>query len=218
MKRKTLFITFEGIEGCGKTTQAKLLVDKLHKLNVPVLLTREPGGTRIGDQIRKILLHAENAEMTSMAELLLYEASRAQHVDQVILPNLNNDIHVLCDRYGDASVAYQGVGRNLTVQLVKDANQLATRGLQPDLTLLIDVEPEQGLLRARARNLARDFAIEEGRFEEEDIIFHRKVREGYLALACEESERFQIVDGNTKIEEVSQQIFEIVLPLFERET
>lgn len=218
MKRNTLFITFEGIEGCGKTTQAKLLVDKLHKLNVPVLLTREPGGTRIGDQIRKIVLHAENADMTSMAELLLYEASRAQHVEQVILPNLNNDINVLCDRYGDASVAYQGIGRNLTVQLVKDANQLATRGLQPDLTLLIDVDPERGLSRARARNLAFDFTIEEGRFEEEDIIFHRKVREGYLALACEESGRFRVIDGNTKIEEVSHQIFKIVLPLFERET
>ena len=214
MTRETLFITFEGIEGCGKTTQAKLLVDKLHELNVPVLLTREPGGTRIGDQIRKILLHAENTDMTSLSELLLYEASRAQHVQEKILPNLQHGIHVLCDRYGDASVAYQGFGRDLTVQMVKDANRLATGGLQPDLTLLIDVEPETGLSRARARNLKFDFAVEEGRFEEEDILFHRKVREGYLALFKEDPGRFRIIDGNTGVEEVQRQIEEIVLPLF----
>ena len=132
--------------------------------------------------------------------------------------DLNNGIHVLCDRYGDASVAYQGVGRNLTVQVVKDANHLATGGLQPDVTFLIDVDPERGLSRARARNLAFDFAIEEGRFEEEDIRFHRKVREGYLALACEESDRFRVVDGNATLEEVYQQIEEIALALFERKT
>ncbi|MCP4400247.1 MAG: dTMP kinase [bacterium] len=214
MTRHTLFLTFEGIEGCGKTTQAKLLVDKLHELNVPVLLTREPGGTRIGDQIRKILLHAENTDMSSLAELLLYEASRAQHVQEKILPNLDHGIHVICDRYGDASVAYQGFGRDLTVQIVKDANRLATGGLQPDLTLLLDVDPEAGLSRARARNLKFDFAVEEGRFEEEDILFHRKVREGYLALLKEEPERFRVIDGNTGIEDVQRQIEEIALPLF----
>ena len=129
MTRETLFITFEGIEGCGKTTQAKLLVDKLHELNVPVLLTREPGGTRIGDQIRKILLHAENSDMTSLAELLLYEASRAQHVQEKILPNLHHGINVLCDRYGDASVAYQGFGRDLTVQMVNRCQSSGNRRL-----------------------------------------------------------------------------------------
>ena len=216
MTRKTLFITFEGIEGCGKTTQAQLLVETLHELPVPVLLTREPGGTRIGDQIRKILLHAENTDMTSMAELLLYEASRAQHVQKKILPNLQHGINVLCDRYGDASIAYQGFGRDLTVQMVKDANRLATGGLQPDITLLIDVDPEAGLSRARARNLKFDFAVEEGRFEEEDILFHRNVREGYLALVKDEPERFRVIDGNTGIEEVQRQIEGIVLPLFGR--
>lgn len=214
MKRNTLFITFEGIEGCGKTTQAGLLIEKLHSIGVPALLTREPGGTRIGDQIRKILLHSENTDMTPMAELLLYEASRAQHVQQVIRPNLENGIHVICDRYGDASVAYQGVGRNLTPQLVKEANRLATGGLQPDVTFLIDIAPEQGLSRARARNLAFDFAIKEGRFEEEDIIFHRKVREGYLALAQETPDRFRLIDGKGKVEAVNQKIQEIALPLF----
>ena len=217
MKRTTVFMTFEGIEGCGKTTQARLLVEKLHSLHIPAMLTREPGGTRIGDQIRKILLHAENTDMTSMAELLLYEASRAQHVAQVIVPNLNNGIHVLCDRYGDASVAYQGVGRDLGLQVVKDANHLATGGLQPDLTFLIDVDPEQGLSRARARNLAFDFAVEEGRFEEEDLVFHRKVREGYLALAQESPERFRLIDGNRDIKEVSRQIQKIALPFFSSE-
>ncbi len=214
MKRQTLFITFEGIEGCGKTTQAKLLVEKLHSAGVPVLLTREPGGTRIGDQIRKILLHSENTDMAPMAELLLYEASRAQHVRQVILPNLEHGIHVICDRYGDASVAYQGVGRDLTAQLVKEANRLATGGLQPDVTFLIDIGPEQGLSRARARNLAFDFEVEEGRFEEEDIIFHRKVRQGYLALAQETPERFRLIDGNGSIEDVGRQIQEIAFAHF----
>ncbi len=207
-------MTFEGIEGCGKTTQAKLLVEKLHSLGVRVVLTREPGGTRIGDQIRKILLHSENTDMTPMAELLLYEASRAQHVQQVILPKLDNGMHVLCDRYGDASVAYQGVGRDLTIQLVKEANRLATGGLQPDVTILIDVDPERGLSRARARNLAFDFAVAEGRFEEEDIVFHRKVREGYLTLAQEDPDRFRLIDGNGNIEDVNRQIQEIALPLF----
>lgn len=216
MKPNALFITFEGIEGCGKTTQAKLFVETLHQLHVPALLTREPGGTRIGDQIRKILLHAENTDMVPMAELLLYEASRAQHVQQVILPNLRNGIHVICDRYGDASVAYQGVGRSLTPQLVKEANRLATGGLQPHLTILIDIAPQQGLSRARARNLAFDFAIEEGRFEEEDIVFHRKVREGYLALAQEHPERFHIIDGSGSLAEVSRQIQDIALPFFKQ--
>jgi len=213
MKRNTLFITFEGIEGCGKTTQAKSLVENLHSLNIPVILTREPGGTRIGDQIRKILLNSENTDLTPLAELLLYEASRAQHVRQVIIPNLQSGIHVICDRYGDASIAYQGVGRNLTIPLVRDANRLATGGLQPNLTLLIDVDPETGLSRARSRNLAFNFAVEEGRFEEEDIVFHRKVREGYLRLAKEAPDRFRLIDGNVGIEEVSQQIQEIVVPL-----
>lgn len=212
--KHAMFITFEGIEGCGKTTQARLLVEKLHELNIPALLTREPGGTRIGDHIRKILLNPENTDITPLTELLLYEASRAQHVAQVIRPNVQNGIHVFCDRYGDASVAYQGFGRNLTPQLVKDANRLATGGLQPDLSLLIDVDPERGLSRARARNLAFEFARAEGRFEEEDIIFHRKVREGYLTLQREEPERFRLVDGNGEIQDVQRQIQQIVLPLF----
>ncbi len=216
MKPDTLFMTFEGIEGCGKTTQTKIFVDTLHHRDIPVILTREPGGTRIGDQIRKIVLHADNTDMTPMTELLLYEASRAQHVQQVILPNLRNGIHVVCDRYGDASVAYQGVGRNLTPQLVKEANRLATGGLQPHLTILIDIDPQLGLSRARARNLAFDFAIQEGRFEEEDLVFHRKVRQGYLALAHEHPERFRIVDGSGSLEEVSRQIRDIALPFFQQ--
>ncbi len=214
MKQTAKFITFEGIEGCGKTTQAKLLIDTLHQRSVSAILTREPGGTRIGDQIRKILLHSENTDMTPMAELLLYEASRAQHVQELILPNLQNGMNVLCDRYGDASIAYQGAGRNIAPEVVREANRLATGGLQPDLTLLIDVTPEQGLSRARARNLTFNFAVEEGRFEEEDIRFHRAVREGYLALAQSEPTRFRLIDGSGSVEEVQRRIQAVVLPLF----
>ena len=214
MTQKTCFITFEGIEGCGKTTQAKLFVDMLNGMNIPAIFTREPGGTRIGDQIRKIVLHADNTDLTSMAELLLYEAGRAQHVQEVILPNLNKGVHVICDRYGDASIAYQGAGRELTPQLVKELNQLATGGLQPDLTFLIDIEPEQGLKRAQARNLEFNFTVEEGRFEEEDIEFHRYVREAYFTLAHEAPERFRVINGNNTIEEIQRQIQQIALPLF----
>jgi len=213
IKKKALFITFEGIEGCGKTTQAKLLAEHLRHRNYLVHLTREPGGTRIGDQIRKILLHPENTDLTPLAELLLYEASRAQHVHEVILPNLYSGIHVLCDRYGDASIAYQGAGRELTVELVQEANRIATRGLQPDVTLLFDVAAEVGLSRARARNLKFDFALQEGRFEEEDILFHRKVRDGYLQLANADRDRFRIVDGSGSIEDIQKQLQRIVLPL-----
>lgn len=213
MKKQALFLTFEGIEGCGKTSQAKLLGETLREMNIPIHVTREPGGTRIGDQIRKILLHSENTDMTPLAELLLYEASRAQHVQEVIRPNIENGIHVLCDRYGDASIAYQGAGRALTASLVREANRLATGGLQPDVTLLIDIPPEVGLSRARARNLRFDFALEEGRFEEEDIRFHRKVREGYLQLAQEEPDRFRVIDGSGSVEDVQQKIREIVLPM-----
>lgn len=213
MTRKSVFITFEGIEGCGKTTQAKLLVDKLHQFDLPVILTREPGGTRIGDQIRQIVLHAENTDLTPLAELLLYEASRAQHVQELIRPNLENGIHVICDRFGDASIAYQGAGRNLTAQLVHEANRLATGGLQPDLTLFLDLEPEQGLARARARNLVFDFVVAEGRFEEEDILFHRRVRDGYLELINAAPARFRVIDGRGSVAEVQQQILANVLPL-----
>jgi dTMP kinase len=213
MNTRALFLTVEGIEGCGKTTQAKLLGEKLRHMDIPIHVTREPGGTRIGDQIRKILLHSENTDLVPLAELLLYEASRAQHVQEIIRPNLEHGIHILCDRYGDASIAYQGAGRALTADLVRKANHLATGGLQPDLTLLIDIEPEVGLSRARARNLKFVFELDEGRFEEEDIRFHRKVREGYLQLAREEPERFRIIDGNGSVEDVQQNIQEIVLPV-----
>ncbi len=218
MTQRALFLTFEGIEGCGKTTQARLLGETLRKMDIPIHVTREPGGTRIGDQIRKILLHSENTDLVPLAELLLYEASRAQHVQEVIRPNIENGIHVLCDRYGDASIAYQGAGRALTAALVREANRLATGGLQPDLTLLIDIDAEVGLSRARARNLKFEFDLDEGRFEEEDIRFHRKVRDGYLQLAQEEPHRFRIIDGSGSVAHVQRNVQEIVLPFVMRNT
>lgn len=215
MTQRALFLTFEGIEGCGKTTQARLLAEALHARNISAHLTREPGGTRIGDQIRKILLHSENTDLVPLAELLLYEASRAQHVQEIIRPKLENGVHVLCDRYGDASIAYQGAGRDLSAELVREANRIATGGLQPNVTLLIDIDPEVGLSRARARNLKFEFELDEGRFEEEDLRFHRRVRDGYRRLAAKEPQRFRIIDGSGSVDDVQQTIQEIVFGVME---
>jgi dTMP kinase len=195
------FITLEGIEGSGKSTQIRHLRDFLTARGVPVLLTREPGGCPIADSIRAILLNPANLAMTARTELLLYAAARAQHVEQVIRPALAAGTTVLCDRFIDATTAYQGGGRGLDGELIAHLNAVSTAGLAPDLTLLFDFAAEQGLERARRRNQQGNL-LDEGRFELEDLDFHRRVRQSYLQLASREG-RFRIIDAGGSADEVA---------------
>jgi dTMP kinase len=189
------FITFEGIEGCGKTTQMRLLKERLLAAGERVTSTREPGGCPIADKMRAILLDAENSAITPLAELLLYAAARAQHVREVIVPALERGETVLCDRFTDATVAYQGDGRGLDLATIDQLNRLATGGVQPKLTVLIDCPVQVGLSRALARIESTHGAREE-RFELESVRFHERVRAGYLRLAHDFPERFAVVDGS----------------------
>ncbi len=205
-----LFITFEGIEGSGKSTQIALLHAALRQQGYAVVQTREPGGCAIADQIRAILLHPQNSGFNATAELLLYAAARAQHVSEVIRPALERDHLVLCDRYTDATLAYQGSGRNLDQGLIAELNSIASQGTAPDLTILIDLPVELGLGRALSREAAAQ-DISEGRFERETVAFHQRVRAGYLALAQAEPERFAIIDGSLPIERSAEIILQRVL-------
>jgi len=204
------FITFEGIEGCGKTTQIRMLSEQLESLGYTVVMTREPGGCAISDKIRAILLDADNRGMCSLTELFLYAAARSQHVSDVILPSLKADSIVLCDRFTDATIAYQSAGRGIDRATVDELNILACQSLSPDLTVLIDCDAAVGLGRARSRIEALSGPREE-RFELEALEFHQKVRAGYLALAAQEPQRFIVIDGSGTPEQVSGLIAEQVL-------
>ncbi len=204
------FITFEGIEGCGKTTQMKLLSERLTEKGYQVVVTREPGGCPIAFKIREILLDAANSGMVPLAELFLYAAARAQHVAEVIKPALDAGNIVLCDRFTDATVAYQGFGRQLDLELIEELNSLATGRIQPQLTVLIDCPVEIGLSRAISRIDATTGAREE-RFELESIQFHQRVRTGYLQLAAANPDRFIVIDGNRGIKDVEAAITNGVL-------
>jgi dTMP kinase len=204
------FITFEGPEGCGKTTQIKLLADSLAEKGSRVLLTREPGGCPISDKIREVLLDAANSGMVPLTELFLYAAARAQHVSEIITPALEAGNIVICDRFTDATVAYQGHGRQLDLALIGQLNRLAIGQLRPHLTILLDCPVEIGLGRAVARIEATKGAKEE-RFEQESIQFHQRVRAGYLQLAAAEPDRFVVIDGNQDIMDVQAAITTAVL-------
>jgi dTMP kinase len=187
------FITFEGIEGCGKTTQIRHLTARLEGKRLPFLLTREPGGTAIGDRIRQILLSSENSRMEPVTEFFLYVAARAQHVAQIVLPALRDGKTVLCDRFADATLAYQGNGRGLNLAWLEEIHERFLKGLKPDLTFLLDLPVEEGLRRAWKR--MENQAVKEDRFEKEALAFHRRVREGYLLLARKEPKRIVVLDG-----------------------
>ncbi len=206
--RRGRFITFEGIDGSGKTTQLRLLAEHLGASGIAVTMAREPGGTPVGDAIRRILLESATVHLEPVAEVLLYFASRAQNVRQVILPALEAGSVVLCDRYVDASTAYQGCGRGLGLEVVFDLERIACAGLKPDLTFVIDIDPRTSVARALSRN--RDAtatgALDESRFERESLDFFARVRSGYLEIARREPERVVVIDGERTPEQVQADI------------
>lgn len=203
-----MFVTLEGIEGCGKSTQAALLAEAFRRRGLRVLLTREPGGSPLGAPIRALLLSPSHTP-SPRCELFLYLAERAEHVAKVIAPALTRGEVVLCDRYGDATRAYQAFGRGLPRDLVERLNEAATGGLEPDLTLYLRIGLTEGLFRARARNRG-EAGGDEGRFEEESLDFHRRVLEGYERLAAEDPRRIVPVDGTGTVEEVHNRILRLL--------
>lgn len=200
------FITFEGIDGCGKTTQLRMLAQRLRDRGLDVVETVEPGGTSIGRQIRKILLDPANADLQPRAELLLYFASRAQNVEEVIRPALEAGRTVLCDRFTDSTLVYQGCGRGLDTEVVRELDRIACRGLKPDVTILIDIDLETSLARARLRNECTGPG--ESRIDDEDAAFHDRVRNAYLALAKAEPGRIIVINGAEGVDEVARSIRE----------
>ena len=200
-----MFITFEGIEGSGKTTQIKKISDFLKDAGFETVVTREPGDTKIGKKIRSILLNPENKELSSLCELFLYAADRAQHLHEIIVPALENNKIVLCDRFIDSTTVYQGKARGLETDLIEEIHQISAgivQTLKPDLTVLFDLNPEIGLKRTFKAIKMGQRSGNETRFELENLKFHEKVRQGYLELASKEKERFLVVDASLLPEQV----------------
>jgi len=189
-----LFITFEGGEGCGKSTHSGLLLKKLEQQNIPVILTHEPGGTALGDELRKTLKRKRGSFVSPQAELFLVAASRAQLVTEVIRPALEEGKVVICDRFTHSTMVYQGYGRGLDFTAIQMVNNMATRNLNPDLVIFLDIPPEQGL--ARKRNL-------KDRFELEDLSFHQRVRAGYVKLAAADPNRWLVIDASLPKDKVA---------------
>jgi dTMP kinase len=197
--KKGFFITFEGCEGSGKTTQAEHLFAQLKGSGYECLLTHEPGGTPLSEKIREILLHASHTTMKPLTELFLYLASRAQHTEELILPALSEGRVVISDRYADSSLAYQAIARALPTELVQKLNDVATKKTIPDLTFLIDIEPEMGLDRLEGKD----------RIENEEVHFHDRVRDAYLDIAARSAHRIRIINGNREKEEIALEILKI---------
>lgn len=198
------FITIEGGEGSGKTSVIVKLIEELNKRGYETLSTREPGGSKIAEEIRGIILNVENTEMDYMTEALLYAASRRQHLEEVVKPAINQGKLVICDRYVDSSLAYQGYARGLGIENVYNINMYATSGFLPDLTIFIDVPPEIGLNRIRKNNRSVD------RLDLEKMAFHDKVHEGYLKVYEMFPERIVRIDGNKSLEEVYKELIKII--------
>lgn len=206
-----MFITFEGPEGSGKSSQLPALAEFLETLGYKVVRTREPGGTKIGDQIREVLVRMENAELHPRTEILLFLAARAQLVEELIIPSLEEGKVVLCDRYGDSTLAYQGYGHGLDMDRLRSMLQFATAGLKPDLTILLDVDVLTGLKRKKAKD-------EWNRLDAFELSFHERVRNGYHELAAEEPERWRIVDASESAECVQSEIRKLVLQTLENKS
>ena len=196
-----LFITFEGGEGCGKSTHSKLLLQKLQQQNVPAILTHEPGGTALGNELRNLLKKRKGSTISPQAELFLLAASRAQLMAEVIRPALEEGKVVVCDRFTHSTIVYQGYGRGLDFTAIKMVNNMATRHVDPDLVILLDIPPEQGLARKRSLK---------DRFELEDLSFHQRVREGYLKMADAEPDRWLVIDASLPKSKVAAIIWDRV--------
>jgi dTMP kinase len=199
-----LFITLEGIDFCGKTTQAKRLVSYLRRKGYKVLLVREPGGDGVAEKIRRILLSKANSQMTPLTELFLYEAARSQLTGKTILPALKQDKAVVCDRYFDSTLAYQGYGRGLSKRMIIKFNQTAALGLKPNLTLILDVPVKVSLMRGKKKGRKKD------RLEKEKFEFHQRIRKGFLSIARQNRNRIKVVDGTKNIEETWQKVRKVV--------
>lgn len=212
-RRRGLFLNFEGMDGSGKSTQMRLVAARLREQGREVVETVEPGGTRIGDQIRRILLDPAHLELSPTAEMLLYFAARAQNVDERILPALGAGKIVLTDRFTDSTMAYQGMARGLGEEPVLALDRIACRGLRPDLTLCFDIDPETSLRRAHARNREHAHA---DRMDSEAFDFHRRVRDAYRAMAAREPERFRLVDGRPDPASVFAEVWAAVSGLLAR--
>ncbi len=204
-----LFITFEGGEGCGKSVQSRALYIRLSQLAIPVFLTHEPGGTSLGNKLRRWLKWAQNTDVSPLTELLLFNASRAQLIDEVIHPSLEGGKIVICDRYVGSTTAYQSYGRGLDLEIVETINNAATQGLKPDLVVLLDMPVEKGLARKRTRR--------QDRFEQEAIAFHQRVREGYLKMAAADPERWLVVDASQSKAKIAQIIWQRVSQLLPKQ-
>lgn len=204
-----LFVSFEGGEGCGKSTQAKALYKQASATGIPVVLSHEPGGTPLGSQLRRLLKYRRQIEISPLAELLLINASRAQLVGDVICPNLARGTMVICDRYADSTLAYQGYGRGINLDVIQGVNNIATQGLFPDLIVLLDIPAEVGLAR---RNLARL-----DRFEGEEMAFHQRVREGYLKIASADPQRWLVIDATLPRGKIRSKVWERIEGLLQKE-
>jgi dTMP kinase len=205
------FITFEGIDGCGKSTQLRLLASSLRMRGLEVITTREPGGTPLGKRIRSVLLDPEG-EVDPLAELLLYGADRAQHVRTILRPALRSGGLILSDRYADATAAYQGAGRDFTPETIRTVIELVTEGLKPDLTLIFDLQVADCLARTQRRTEGENKA---DRLDIEDAAFHTRVRNAYLQLAADEPDRVRIIDATGSINETHERVLEVVMPFLE---
>jgi dTMP kinase len=201
-----ILVTFEGIEGSGKSTQIAFTGRYMEERGYPCLVTREPGGTPLGEEIRRLLLEKNELSIDPLAELFLIEADRAQHIAEIIRPALEEGRMVLCDRFTDATIAYQGYGRGMDLAFIEAMNQRATGGLMPQCTIVLDCSVDKGMARAGG----------EDRFEREDHLFHQRVKEGYLSIAQQEPQRVKVVSGEGEQEAIQEEIRTILLPLVDR--
>ena len=208
MKKLGRFLSFEGIEGCGKTTQIGLLSDYLTRKGNPHTITREPGGTAVGEGIRKILLNSQTIHLTAASELLLFYASRSQNIAEKIKPALANEEIVICDRFYHASMAYQGFGRGIPLDFIDKLTDLVCAEYRPEVTILLDIAPEIGLERARTRN--HRHTEDEGRFEMENVEFFTTLRNGYLELAAREPDRIRVISADRPVDEVHRDILKVL--------